>query len=167
MKTTRKKAVELYNTLSTFKGVYNKTFSMYLVLNNKKLIPIMQEVQDIQSSTQPTPEYLELQKKELAIVNKYAVKDENDKLVIVANGGFQIQIDKVNEYKEEKECLINNNKTIIDEYEELKSNIEKLMSEEIECDLILIPFETIPDEIGVKDLETLSEIVEDFGKIKK
>jgi len=167
MKTTRKKAVDLYNTLSTFKGVYNKTFSMYLVLNNKKLIPIMQEVQDIQSSTQPTPEYLELQKKELAIVNKYAVKDENDKLVIVANGGFQIQIDKVNEYKEEKECLINNNKTIIDEYEELKSNIEKLMSEEIECDLILIPFETIPDEIGVKDLETLSEIVEDFGKIKK
>ena len=164
MKTTRKKAVELYNTLSTFKGVYNKTFSMYLVLNNKKLIPIMQEVQDIQSSTQPTPEYLELQKKELAIVNKYAVKDENDKLVIVANGGFQIQIDKVNEYKEEKECLINNNKTIIDEYEELKSNIEKLMSEEIECDLILIPFETIPDEIGVKDLETLSVIVEDFGK---
>jgi len=164
MKTTRKKAVELYNTLSTFKGVYNKTFSMYLVLNNKKLIPIMQEVQDIQSSTQPTPEYLELQKKELAIVNKYVAKDENDKPVIVGNGGFQIQPEHFNEYKEEKQYLIDNNKTIIDEYEELKSNVEKLMSEEIECDLILIPFETIPDEIGVKDLETLSVIVEDFGK---
>lgn len=166
MKITRKNAIELYNTLSNFKGVYNKTFSMYLILNNKKLIPIMKDVQDIQSSLQPSPEYMELQKKELEIVNKYVAKDENNQPILIGNSGFKINPEYFDIYNQEKSELIDDNKGIIDEFELLKSNAEKIINEEIEIDLLPIPFEAIPDEIGVKDLEILSEIIEDFGTNK-
>lgn len=163
MKITRKKATELFNTLSTFTGVYNKTFSMYLVLNNKKLMPTIQEVQEIQKTSTPSPEYMELQKKELEIVNKYVEKDEKDNPVLVGNNGFKINPEKFDVYTAEKNELIESNKEIIDEFETLKDNVEKLINEEIEIDLLLIPFECVPDEIGVTDLESLSTIIDGFG----
>lgn len=164
MKITRKEVINLHNTLSGFKGTYNKTFSMYLILNNKKLIPVIQEIQEISKLSIPSEEYMNLQKLELEIVNKYVDKDENGKSVSVGENGFKIREDSIEVYKTEKEKFLEDNKSIIDEFEALKENVEKLINEEIEVDFILIPFSCIPEEINVTELETLSTIVQDFGK---
>lgn len=167
MKITRKKSIELFNTLSNFKGTYNKVFSMYLVLNNKKMVPFLQEIQDIQNSAVPSQEYLDLQQKELDIVNKYVDKDESGKPMIIGNGGFKIKKEFFEVYTKEKQELIDNNESIITEYKKLEENVNMLLEEEIDIDFMMIPFDSIPEEIAVKELEILSIIIQDFGKVKE
>ena len=165
MKLARKKAVEIHNMLSGFKGTYNKTFSMYLILNTKKLKPVIQEIQDIQESSKPSGKFLELQQQELALVNEYVDKDKNGNPITVGENGFKIRENDIDIYNSKKNALMDDNKDIIDEFEALKDNVDKLVNEEVEVDFILIPFDCIPEEIGVTELEVLSTIVEDFGKI--
>ena len=165
MKITRKNAIELNNILSNFDGTYNKTFSMYLVLNSKKLTTLMAEVQDIQTSSQPKQELLELQQKEVDLLNEYVEKGEDGKPIILGQNNYKLKAETVEEYNEKKKQLLDDNKDVIDEFETLKDNVASLLDEEIELDLISIPFECVPDEIDVKKLEILSVIIKDFGKI--
>jgi hypothetical protein len=166
MKITRKRVVQIFNTLSDFKGIYNKIFSMYLVLNTKKFNSIIEEIQEIQKSSVPSEEYTELQKKELEIVNKYVEKDENNKPVMVNDRGFKIKSDCVEIYSQEKKELIDNNKNILDEYKKVIDNIEVLMDEEVDVDVMPIPFDSVPEDIEVDKLEILSDIIKDFGKLE-
>jgi len=165
MKITREQAIKINKVLSNFNGTYNKLFSMYIVLNLKKLVPTMEEVQEIVNSGSPSPEYLELQKKELDIVNKYIEKDENNNPVMISKDQFKIKEEFHTVYIEEKKELIENNQNIINEYRELNDSIEKLIKEEIEVDIIKIPFGSVPEEIEVENLEILSAIISDFGKV--
>lgn len=166
MKITRKSALELYNTLATFKDKeINKSFSMYSILNTKKLMPYMIEIQDIQNSVQPSPEYLEVQQKELDLVNKYVI--EEDKPVSVNNTRYTIKKDFVETFLKEKAELLDSNKEIIEEFRLLHQNVETLINEEVDIDLITINFDIVPDVISPSALETISPIIKNFGETEK
>ena len=166
MKITRKSALEVYNTLATFKDKeHNKSFSMYTILNTKKLLPYMMEIQDIQNSVQPSPEYLEVQKKELDLVNKYVI--EEDKPVSVNNIRYTIKKEFVETFLKEKTELLDSNKEIIDEFKLLHQNVENLINEEVDIDLITINFDIVPDVISPSALEKISPIIKNFGETEK
>ena len=162
MKITRKKAIELYNTLSSFKGVYNKSFSMYIILNVKKMRSTMEEIEEMRKSSAPSPEYVELQQKEIDMLNKYCDRDENRNPIQLSPNRYKINPELLEEYKIEKEKLMKDNEEILREYDSIQENINTLLEEEVEIDFIKIPFDCVPEDISVNDMEILSEIVKDF-----
>jgi hypothetical protein len=162
MKMSRKNIAELWKVLSEFKGAYNKKFSMYLVLNLKRLKPYIDEVAEMQKLIEQTPALRELQQKELDIVNKYIERDENGKPLIINNNSFKISVEHKEKYEEDMLKFQDENKQLLQEITNNKNEYERLMNEEIETDIMEIPFDCIPENIEVDILEKMSTIVKDF-----
>lgn len=163
MKLKRKTIVDIYKTLSEFTGTYSKVFSMYIMLNNKKLKPVLEEIQILQQSTQPSDEYRNAQQRELNLLNEYVERDENNKPIRLGERSFKIQPEKLEEYNKLHSEMIEETKDIREEYEQVIRNVEALMEEEIEVELMEIPFESFPEEIEVEKLTALSDIIKDTG----
>ena len=162
MKMVRKNIAELWKVLSEFKGAYNKKFSMYLVLNLKRLKPFIDEVIEIQKLIEPTESLIELQKKELEIINKYVERDDTGKPILISQNSFKISPENKEKYDVDILKFQDENKDIFQEISNNKKEYERLMNEELDSDIMEIPFDCIPENIEVDILAKMSNIVKDF-----
>lgn len=165
MKFTRNNIAETWKVLSDFKGAYNKKFSMYLVLNQKRLKPFIEEIIEIQKLVAPNDRIRELQQQELDIINKYVERDEGNKPIIYNGQSFKLSPENKVKYEEEILKFREENKDTIDEVTSNKVEFERLMNEEVDIELIQFPFDCIPDQIDVETLEKMSDIIKDFDNI--
>lgn len=163
----REKIVKLWNVLTTFNGTYDKTFSMYLILNQKKLKPFVEEIMEIQKTLEPTEEYKELQKQEFAIISKYSEKDSEGQPIKITENSFKIKEGSVEQYKEEYNIFKEKNIDILKKSLEVRNEVQELMQENIEIDIIKMPFKSLPSEIDISVLDNLSELIKDLDKIEE
>ena len=125
MKLSRTKIVSIYNILSGFKGTYSKTFSMYLILNQKQLKNSLEEIKVLQESAQPSEEFKQARQKEVDLINEYVERDENNQPISLGKGSFKIKADGLEEYKEKHNKLIDETKDVKEEYHrEFKARME-------------------------------------------
>jgi len=151
MKFKRKRLLDLYKTLNKIKGQKDKTFGLYILINEKRLITIIQEIDEMRKISFATERIQQLQQQELDILLKYVEKDENDKPIMFSANQYKILEDKREDYKKESQNFYEINKFELEDYQSQVNHVNELLEEEIEVDLLEIPFEVVPKEMDLRD----------------
>lgn len=149
MKMTRQTMFEIYNTIKSLNGSYNKKFKLFLYDNEAVLTPFIKSSSEI---LKPSESYLEFEQKRNNILQQLADKDDegNAKTYVdpvTKMNAYQIPNDKMQEVQSKIELLKSEyNQTINDTIKQQKEN-EGILAEEIELNIQLIPFSCLPDDI--------------------
>jgi pyruvate-formate lyase len=153
IKKTREEFLNLYQTLSQLGNLKGVKFA-YIIAKNKEVIK--PELVAIQEAGKMKDNYKEYDKERVELNEKYALKEKDGKPVI-KDENYQIK-DKETFEKALKE-LQEKHKEAIDEREAQIKEVNDLVKEEIEMDLKTLPLAIVPEDITVRQMESLSIII--------
>jgi len=167
MKLTRKRVLEVFRILQSFKGKVDKTFGMYILVNEKKLVPLIQEIDEIRKISFASEEIALLQQQEKDILFKYVARDENNNPIQMGENNFKIQVGKEREYKKEVDDFFEINKFTLEDYQTQVKHVNELLDEEVEVEIMKIPYEVVPKTLDLRqELAILVDILkEDLEEI--
>jgi len=153
IKKTREEFLNLYQVLSQLGNLKGVKFAYTIAKNKEAIKP---ELVAIQEAGQTKDNYKEFEKERVGLNEKYALKDEKGQPVIK---GDNYQIEDKETYDKAYNELIEKHKEAIDERDAQIKEVNELVKEEIEMDLKTLPLSLVPEDITVKQMESLSIII--------
>lgn len=151
----KKDIIRLYNGLQDVKKIQgNQKYFYGIVINLKKLEPIIEVLKEVQ---QPSEGYLKYATEHQELLKKHANKDEKGKPVIVNQ---QYQIDDMETFEKESKKLQKKHEEAIKEHEAKGEEMKTILEEEETIELHKVAFEHFPD-MTPEQFENIFEIVEE------
>jgi len=130
-------------------------FNYGILKNINKIKP---EIESLQESSKPTPEFQEFEKKRVELAKECAKKDDKDKPVIE---GDQYQIEDRKAFDKKLDKMREESKVTIDAREKQIEEYNKMLDEEVSIDLYKIKLDVIPEDITSEQMNSISEIIEE------
>jgi len=143
-------------------NVKGAKFSYALVKNKGKIdkeLKIIQEVVDKETSK----EEKEFDKARVELVKSNSNKDKKGEAKLKANpmtGRQEYDVKDMDKFNKEFEKLQKEHSKAIELIEKRKTDLDKLLAEEIEIDFHLIKEENIPEEITPQQLSTIAVLLD-------
>ena len=156
MKLKRVEVLQLFDGLNTLQNLKGAKFA-YMCAKNKEIL--RGEVTATRAAYMPSDKMKEYEGKRIALCEKYADKDDNEKAVII-NGSYSLVMNKAVFDKELKK-LTKDYKETIDENDGKIAEYKKFLEEEIEPDLVSIDLEDVPKEITGRQMDVIIKLVID------
>jgi len=157
IKVKRIDVANLVTVLATMNGSYDNKLK-YAIKRNKDLLSKEYAVIQAQSQTK-VEKFVEYENKRTALINEYALRDENGSMVFENQNSVKLQQDKVNEFN----VKIND---LSKEYEDtLKAKFEEekifrnYLQEEVDVTIYEIDNSIIPSDIDQEKYEILYVLI--------
>jgi hypothetical protein len=148
--------------LEGFEEVKNGSFA-YKVIKNLQLVT--SEIELLDKLREPNDEYKEkVQAPVQKLVRKYAITDEEGEIVeTMTPQGSSISVDpaKEKEFVEERSKLLDKESVLVEKYEKQIDEFMKVLDEDSDIDFILFKEVDIPDQVTVKQLYQVKELLVD------
>jgi len=154
MKFTRFQIMEILEILNGFNEKMNKYFVYYV---SKIKNELESEKQAILAMSNPSQDFIIFENKRRDIISKYM--EIVDGKPVEQNGMYKIQEGKEKECQNELTKLFDENKETIEQRQKEIKELEKIMDEEIDVNVTLIPFGYLPDMIDQKSIDVLMPII--------
>lgn len=152
MKLKRNDLFKLFNALSSLKGKFNKHFQLYVFDNINILEPMVKSMSEV---FKPSEKFMEFEKKRNDILKRLAEKDDkgSPKTYIdpyTKADSYYILPDNIKIAQEEIRVLQEPYRDAIDENINQQKEADKILQEDVDVNIRLIPFEYFPDELDEK-----------------
>ena len=155
MKLKRSQVIEIFDALGSFKETYNKYFVYHLTKTMNALSP---ERNALIEMARPSDNFLEYERRRTRMVDVFAERDKDGNM-IMQNGMVKIREDKLEECKNGMDELNEEYSETLKLRQEEVQHIERILDEEVEISIELIPFHTIPEQINKETLEKIMPVV--------
>lgn len=152
--------VNLFNAIDEIrsKGIPATAKFNYAMLKNYNIIK--NQVVSLNELIQFTPKLLEFERERLNLVNKYAKRDENNKIIFRDNSNKAIIAEPL-VFEREVAELREMYSVEIDQYNAQQKQVEDLMKEESNITLHKINIKDIPDGLTLEQLEFLEIMIDE------
>ena len=150
----KKEAVQLFNALNALSKHKGAKFA-YAVAKN--IAVLKEEIDALNKTIEPTEKFKAYDAERIALLKKYAQKDENKEPVIKDN---QFILSDTEGFNAEFEQLQETYKEALAEMEEQKKGYEELLTEDVTLELTKIKEENLPDTISVEETFHILSIIE-------
>ena len=142
------------NRLGTLKGV---KFAYGVSRNISLLKP---EVESLEKAAAVSEEYAEFEKARIALVEKFAKKDDKGKFIKKSNN-YEIEEGKQEELDKEFEALKAENQKVFDARLKQIEEYNELLKTDSEVKLFKINLSDVPTDISVSQMYSISAIVDE------
>lgn len=152
----KSEAVSLYNGIHAVMGLVGVIFGYAL---NKNLSILKPEIEALQKVATPPKEFLEFDEKRVAIVKKYAKKDDKGEFVVKDN---QYDVAENKEVVEkEVSTLREENKSIVEAHDKQMAEYNALLDQETNIELYKVKLENVPKDITAAQMKEIYLIIEE------
>jgi len=131
----------------------------------KNLELVTKEVEVLNKLREPTETYIKnIQTPLQELVRKYAEVDENDNVIEeITPEGTKIKVDasKQEEFLAERDVLLEKESKLVKAYDKQMEGFEKVIEEDTDIEFIMYVEADIPDNVSVKDLYQIRELLKD------
>jgi hypothetical protein len=127
--------------------LYSKLFLFYMEKNLALLEKEFEMIYSLKESTDPKGEFLEFLQEKNALVLRYALKDENEKVLFYENGDIRFTEEDVILFERDYVELINRHATAIKEHDSYCNEVGQLLEEIISVQVEPIPFKYVPNSL--------------------
>jgi uncharacterized protein YeeX (DUF496 family) len=162
MKLKREDVYRVYSLIGSLKGKFNKHFQMYLFDITNALESTFKSIQEV---IKPSDKFIEFETKRNELLKAAADIDENGQPKthvdpFTYTQSYNIPSLKMESVKESIRVLKEEYKDAIEENIKQQPEIKKLMEDEIDIPITLIPFSLVPDEMDIDILRALSPYID-------
>jgi len=162
MKLKREDVYRVYSLIGSLKGKFNKHFQMYLFDITNALEPTVKSIQEV---IKPSEKFIEFETKRNELLKAAADIDESGQPKTYVDPythaqSYSIHPSKMESVKESIGVLKEEYIDTINENIKQQPEIEKLMKDEIDIPITLIPFSLVPDEMDIDILRALSPYID-------
>lgn len=159
MKMTNGKIIDLYTGLKSVGELSGVKFAYAVARNIGKLQKL---VEPLMAASRPTPEFSKFQVKRTAIAKDYAIKDEKGAAMKeVVNGVETYIIGDEKKFQIEFDALKVDNKELIKVRDAQIKEFEKLLDKEVEIELHMIKFSSVPKNITSQQMANIIPMIEE------
>lgn len=160
MKIQREKLFAMFGLIDRLLQGKTSVKFYYLLLKNKKTLQA--EVDLVRSTQQANPPegHDEFNKRRIQLCEEYAKKDEETGKPKVINNQYDMTEESRETFEVKLAELKVEFKDVVNEMDRRQEELIKLLNEEAEVDLTVIPLSVIPDVLSGKELELLFDIVD-------
>ena len=158
MNITREKLVGMWGLINRIAMEKTSVKFHYILAKNKRLIK--PEIESLQEAQQPPEDYMKYDKIRQDLCKVMAEKDDQGNPKVVNNEYVMIEETKEEFDKKIEELKIEHKETI-DKMDEQKAQFEILIKEDIDIDLVHIPFSVLPESIIGNDVDMLFDIIDE------
>lgn len=124
---------------------------LYAVKRNKdKFMPEVLIMQKFAMERKQHEKAQEYQEKRVKICEDLCKRDENGKPIIIENQ-FQFEQDKYKEFQEQFKALNEEYKEVVDDNKNFEAEVEKLLQEEVDCEIYKIKVDWLPTGVITGD----------------
>jgi hypothetical protein len=131
----------------------NPKFTYAISKNKKILLPLMKEIEEAKTRS---PEYVAYDAERLELCKNMAEKDDKGE-PIIEDGNYKIADSEA--FDKEYELLQEKHKEMFEKEEENKVKFEKMLEEEVEIDLYTVKVDYAPEEIPIKFMDILMDVI--------
>lgn len=172
IKVTREEIISIWNVLYKLKDLKTKALSFYTKRNMDLIEKEIEAITTLQQSAEQSEEYKKFIKDRINLCEKFCDKNDDGSSVIVENRYiFSTNPDKV---EKQFKKLTDKYFDVISEHDQTVNNLVMLLKEEIEIEIVKIPFNLFPNDINYSEIELIvketpdeiSEILLNEDKIK-
>ncbi len=154
---TKNESVGLYQALNQLGSLKGVKFA-YAV--SKNLSILKPDIESLEKAITPTPEYSEFEKLRIAMVEKFAKKNEKGEFEKKGNN-YQIEDGKQGELDAEFEALKKEHQEVFDARFNQVEEYNKLLSTDSTVVLYKVALADVPSDISVNQMYSIKEIVEE------
>lgn len=151
--------MNLYRNLNQLGNLSGVKFA-YAVARNINLLK--SEIESLDKALQPPEEFMEFEKERIALVEKYAEKDEKGKpkIEVAGNGAQQYVMEESgNKFQKEFETLKGKHKKAVEAREKQIDDYTKLLTTESDFKPHMLKLEDLPKEINARQTSGIYEIL--------
>ena len=149
--------LQLYRALNTLGQLQGVKFSYAISRNLAVLKP---EVEALEKASSPTPEFMEMDKERIKLVEEHAEKDEKGKPKKKGNE-YVIPEDKKEDFENAFEAFKLEHKELYDAREKQIEEYTALLETESEVKLHKVNLVDVPQNITVQQMHAISSFVSD------
>ena len=149
--------LQLFRNLNTLGQLQGVKFAYGVSRNLAILKP---EIEALEKASSPTPEFLEMDKKRIKLVEEHAEKDEGGKPKKKGNE-YVIPEDKQKDFENAFEAFKLEHKELFDAREKQIEEYNALLQTESEVKLHKVNLADVPEKISVQQMHSISSFVED------
>ena len=153
----KKEILQLYGALNTLGQLQGVKFA-YAVSRN--LAILKPEIEALEKASSPTPEFMEMDKERIKLVEEHAEKDEQGKPKKKGNE-YVIPEDKKEDFENAFEAFKLEHKELFDAREKQIEEYNALLQTESEVKLHKVNLADVPEKISVQQMHSISSFVED------
>src|SRR3990167_4353444 len=149
--------IQLYRNLNTLGQLQGVKFAYSISRNLAILKP---EIEALEKASSPTPEFLEMDKERIKLVEEHAEKDEKGKPKKKGNE-YVIPEDKKEDFENAFEAFKLEHKELFDAREKQIEEYNELLQTESEVKLYKVNLVDVPQNITVQQMHSISSFVDD------
>jgi hypothetical protein len=125
---------------------------------SKNITILEREIKALNKLSEPSPEFMEYDKKRLSVCSEFADKDKNGNPVI-QQGNFLIS--ERSKFDKAMAKLKKEHKEAYDNHAKKLEEFDELMEEEANIELFKVSLEVVPDDINGEVLHSIMPIIND------